>query len=118
LPAGAYEIVVNGTVVDELLSTTDDQSPIRSRISVDAGDNLELLDTRCNRALLEQIAELTGGQTIPPTALAEVLQLASLSPEVHETVRRTPLWNRWMNLWIVLGCLTVEWIVRKRKGLM
>ncbi len=118
LSPGAYEIVVSGTVVDELLSSEDDKSPIRSMITVEAGDNLELLDTRCNRTLLEQIAQITGGQVVPPTAIAEVLQLASLSPEVRETVRRTPLWNRWANLWIVLSCLVVEWIVRKQKGLV
>ena len=118
LPPGAYEIVVTGKVVDELLASAEDKSPIRSMITVDAGDNLEMLDTRCNLALLEQIAQITGGQVIPPTAIAEVLRLASLSPEVHETVRRTPLWNRWTNLWIVLSCLVVEWIVRKQKGLM
>ena len=69
-------------------------------------------------ALLEQIAKMTGGQVVPPTAIDEVLRLASLSPEVTETVQRTPLWNRWSNLWIVLGCLSIEWIVRKRKGLV
>lgn len=118
LAAGAYEIVVSGNVVDELTSGNEEKSPIRSMITVDAGDNLEMLDTRCDRALLQQVSQLTGGQVVPPTAIAEVLQLASLSPEVNETVQRTPLWNRWSNLWIVFGCLVVEWIVRKRKGLV
>jgi hypothetical protein len=77
-----------------------------------------MLDTTTNRALLEQLAEMTGGQVTPPDAMAEVIELASLSPEVSETVRRTPLWNRWMNLWIVVGCLFVEWVVRKHKGLV
>jgi len=118
LPAGAYEIVVQGSVVDELLSSTANKSPIRAMITIEAGDNLEMLDTCCDRALLEQVADLTGGQVVPPTAIAEVLQLASLSPEVNETSKRTPLWNRWAYLWIVLGCLVVEWIVRKQKGLV
>ncbi len=123
LQPGAYELVVTGTVVDELAPqgnelSEEDKSSIRSMITIDDGDNLEMVDTRCNRTLLEQVAEITGGQVVPPTALAEVLQLASLSPEVHETVQRVPLWNRWTNLWIVLGCLVVEWIVRKQKGLV
>ena len=86
-------------------------------ITVESHDNVEMLDTRCNRALLEQVAQVTGGQVIHPTAVAEVLALASLSPEVTETVQRTPLWNRWTNMWIIVSCLFVEWIVRKRKGL-
>ncbi len=118
LPPGAYEVVVSGSVVDELMAASEDKSPIKTMITVDAGDNLEMLDTRCDRTLLEQVSEITGGQVVPPTAIAEVLQLASLSPEVNESVQRTPLWNRWSNLWIVLGCLVTEWIVRKKKGLV
>ncbi len=116
LPAGAYEILVEGTIIDQLLSGQVEQKDVRSLISIESSDSLEMMDTRCDRALLEQIAKTTGGQVIPPTAVAEVLQLASLSPEVHESVERTPLWDRWANLWIILGCLFVEWIVRKAKG--
>ena len=118
LPAGAYEIVVEGAIVDQLLSGQSEQTNVRSLISIESSDSLEMMDTRCDRALLEQIAKTTGGRVVPPTAVAEVLQLASLSPEVHENVERTPLWNRWPNLWIILGCLFTEWIVRKAKGLV
>lgn len=116
LAAGAYEIVVEGGVVDQLLAGQNEQTSVRSLISIEASDSLEMMDTRCDRALLEQIARTTGGQVVPPTAVAEVLELASLSPEVHENVERTPLWDRWANMWIILGCLFVEWIVRKAKG--
>lgn len=116
LPAGAYEIVVEGSVVSQLLASESEQTNVRTLISVEASDSIEMMDTRCDRALLEQIAMTTGGQVVPPTAVAEILALASLSPEVHETVQRTPLWNRWSNLWIIVGCLFLEWTVRKAKG--
>jgi hypothetical protein len=83
-----------------------------------ATDNVEMMNTQCNRALLEQVATLTGGQLIPPTAIDEVLQLVSFTPEVSERVDRTPLWNRWTNLLLVLGCVFTEWTVRKLKGLV
>ena len=118
LAPGAYEIVIEGQVIDDLDQTGEEKLQLERIVTIESPDNLELLDTRCNRALLEQVAELTGGQVIPPTALPEVFQLASLSPEVSETVQRSPLWNRWLNLWIVVGCLFVEWVVRKRKGLV
>ncbi|MDZ4659934.1 MAG: hypothetical protein SH868_20345 [Bythopirellula sp.] len=116
LAPGAYEILVEGSVVDQLLSGQTEQKNVRSLVSIESSDSLEMMDTRCDRALLEQIAKTTGGRVVPPTAVAEVLQLASLSPEVHENIERTPLWDRWANLWIILGCLFVEWIVRKAKG--
>jgi hypothetical protein len=118
LGAGAYEILVEGSVVDQLLAGQSEQTNVRSLISVEASDSLEMMDTRCDRALLEQLAKTTGGRVVPPTAVAEVLQLASLSPEVHENIERTPLWNRWANLLVILGCLFTEWIVRKAKGLI
>ncbi len=118
LAPGAYEILVEGSVVDQLLSGQTEQKNVRSLVSIESSDSLEMMDTRCDRALLEQIAKTTGGRVVPPTAVAEVLELASLSPELHENIERTPLWDRWANLWIVLGCLFVEWIVRKAKGLV
>ena len=117
LEPGAYEVILKGSVIEDLLASANVPS-VSSMISIEESDNIELLDTHPNLALLEQIAQITGGQVVPPTAISEVLQLASLSPEVNETVSRTPLWNRWMNLWIVLGCLFFEWIVRKQKGLV
>jgi hypothetical protein len=118
LAPGAYEILIEGSVVDQLLNGQTEQKNVRSLVSIESSDSLEMMDTRCDRALLAQIAKTTGGQVVPPTAVAEVLELALLSPEVHEHFERIPLWNRWANLWIILGCLFVEWIVRKAKGLV
>jgi hypothetical protein len=114
LSAGAYQITVEGKIVDELLG---DQPKAEATISVLAAESVELMNTQANRALLEQVAQATGGQVIPPTALGELLELVSFDPIVTERVERTPLWNRWSNLALVLGCLVTEWIVRKRKGL-
>ncbi|HEX2474338.1 MAG TPA: hypothetical protein VHK01_06325 [Lacipirellulaceae bacterium] len=118
LPAGAYQLSVKGKVAEELLAQSGEKNQAKATITVAAGDNIEMLNTHCNLALLEQIAQMTGGQVIPPTAIGEVLQLVSFTPEVSETIQRTPLWNRWSNLFIVLGCLFTEWIVRKAKGLV
>ena len=119
LEPGTYEIVLQGEVIELLTAASEPQSgELRKLITVDASDEVEMLDTSTNLALLEQVAKITGGQVLPPTAMSEVLQLASLSPEVSETVRRRPLWNRWTNLWIVFGCLSLEWVIRKQKGLV
>jgi hypothetical protein len=118
LPAGAYNVTVKGAVVDQLLEADRDTELVRSTISVRANNSVEMANTQCNRALLEQLARMTGGQVIPPTAVGEVLQLMSFTPEVVERTESTPLWNRWSNIVLVLGCLFTEWIVRKAKGLV
>jgi hypothetical protein len=118
LAAGAYQLAVRGKVVDDLLKQTAQSDEVKATITVSASDSIELMNTQCNRALLEQVAQMTGGQVISPTALSEVLQLVSFTPQVNESIQRTPLWNRWSNLFLVLGCLFTEWVVRKAKGLV
>jgi hypothetical protein len=84
---------------------------------VQANASPELVDTRSDRALAQQIADVTGGQMAPPTAVEEILELTDLEPIVSERVERRPLWVQWKYLWIVFACLQVEWVIRKWKGL-
>ncbi len=117
LPAGAYQVTVQGPIVDKLLPEGAADAVVTT-ITIHSGESVEMLNTQCNRPLLDQVAKLTGGQVIPPTAIDEVLKLVSFTPEVSERVERTPLWNRWSNLLLVLGCVFTEWTVRKWKGLV
>lgn len=118
LAPGAYRIQPTGDDVDRLLAGRDATDDTTAVITVFASQNIEMLDTKGNRALLEQVAEVTGGQVVPPTAVDEILTLTSQTPEVNERVERQPLWNRWTFLWIVAGCLSIEWFARKRIGLV
>jgi hypothetical protein len=121
LAAGAYQIGVRGRIIEELAPVGSEASQANgttATITISAPDSIEMLNTQSNRALLEQVAQMTGGQVIPPTAMAEVLELVSFTPDVSESIQRKPLWNRWTNLFLVLGCLFTEWIVRKGKGLV
>jgi len=116
LAAGVYSVQAVGADVDKLLQDSEQEASIAS-FTVQAELPVELLDTRCDRALAQQIANITGGQVLPPTAVEEVLSLTNLEPEVTERIETTPLWLQWKYLWLVFGCLQTEWIVRKWKGL-
>ncbi len=118
LPSGAFRVTATGDDVDRLLADTEDKSRAESRINVSQTGSVEQLNTRCNITLLRQIAEVTGGQVVPPTAIDELLMLSSLAPEVSEREERQPLWNRWSFLAIAFACLCTEWVVRKRLGLV
>jgi hypothetical protein len=117
LPAGELRVEIAGAEVDRLLRAEQVAGPITTELTVDADASREMIDIGSDAALLGQIAEVTGGQVIPPTALSEVFQLASLAPEVTEQTRREPLWNRWIYFWIVMVCLSTEWTLRKFRGL-
>lgn len=115
-PPGVYRVQPVGGFVDSLPSSQTNEDfgisfTVRSELP------LELADTRSNRVLASQISQLTGGQVLPPTAITEVLRLSDLSPIVTQSIQQTPLWAQWKYLWLVFGCLQVEWTVRKWRGL-
>lgn len=114
LTPGSYRLQPRGESIAQIIADSAEASVL---INVSASQSIEMLNTQCDRALLKQIAVITGGQVIPPTAMSEVLELTELSPEVSERVERQPLWNRWRYLFIVFGCLAVEWVFRKQLGL-
>ena len=86
--------------------------------SVESLGDLETLITAADPVLMSQIAEASGGVSIPPAAIDEVLHLVSTDPEVFRTRQFTPLWDRWSYLWLILGCLTTEWWIRRTRGLI
>lgn len=114
---GNVAFEVGGDDVERLLSTEGFHDKVTTNISVDPALSTEMTDTRSDRALLSQVAELTGGQVLQPTALEEVFRAMDLSPIVREESLSQPLWNRWIYLFVILGCLSLEWSVRKLTGL-
>lgn len=116
LPPGDYLIAPAGDAISQTLQGTTAAIP-SSSLNVRPRLSMELLDTRADRALAQQIADITGGQVIPPTAVEEILALTNLKPEVTQKLETRPLWVEWKYLWIIFGCLHIEWIARKIQGL-
>ena len=116
LPAGVYRWEAVGEAIDELEKATQAEHTSAS-FTVYAEVPLEMVDTRCDRALAQQIADITGGQVLPPTAVEEIIALTNVEPVVSERIETRPLWLEWKYLWIVFGCLQIEWVIRKWKGL-
>ncbi len=116
LPPGQYRIEPVGDAV-EALQRENAQPPAFSTLTIRNELSTELMETRSDRALAQQIADITGGQVIPPTAIGEILRLTNIEPIITKRVERRPMWVQWKYLWIVFGCLQWEWIVRRRLGL-
>ncbi|MFO1096088.1 MAG: hypothetical protein U0992_22695 [Planctomycetaceae bacterium] len=117
LPDGSLTIRPVGDEIARLLASESYTKDVTAPVVISQQLNAEMNDTRSNPALLARIAELTGGQVIPPTAAAEIPRLAMLAPKVTETESHQPLWNTWWILATISGCLIVEWIARKRLSL-
>jgi uncharacterized membrane protein len=82
--------------------------------------DLELHNPAADFALLEEIAKLTGGTSIPPGDLASHLKkLSRMGLNVQVTrVNRILLWDNWPLLSLFVLVMTLEWFFRKRRGLV
>ena len=91
-----------------------------TRFIVDARDP-ELDNPAADFALMEELAALSGGDSLPPEQLSERLGLWLTDgiPNMEITrSTRVSLWDNWPFLLIFTGVLTAEWFVRKRSGLV
>lgn len=80
-------------------------------------DDRELENPAANLALLRQIAELTGGEFLPPEELPRYLSSLdgkAFTETVSQTERR--LWDNWPFFLIFTAVICLEWLVRKRVG--
>ena len=111
------KLQVSGDRIRSLLALENYQRPIESTINIDPSGMLELRHPLCNLPLLREIADASGGMIVPPTGLPAALKQLNLDPEVLENVSKQPLWNRWDLLVIFIGCLALEWSLRKWIGL-
>jgi hypothetical protein len=82
--------------------------------------DLELHNPAADFALLDEIARITGGTSVPPGDLAaHVKKLSRLGLNVEVTrVQRILLWDNWPLFALCVLLWSIEWFVRKRRGLV
>jgi hypothetical protein len=93
-------------------------APPAARFTVTAPPG-EFARPEMDAASLRAAAEATHGKFY---TFADADQLLADLPPGHrvpiENLPPIPIWNRWWLLLAFLSCLTTEWILRKRKGMM
>jgi predicted RNA-binding Zn ribbon-like protein len=70
-----------------------------------------------NRALLESLAQRTGGEVV---ALQDLDKFVRRLPARHAPVSETwtePIWDKPAVLLLVLACFVAEWGIRRWKGM-
>ncbi|MCX6618884.1 MAG: glutamine amidotransferase, partial [Acidobacteria bacterium] len=110
---GDYAIEVTATHGGEALGSA------RARLLVYQQD-LELDNAAADSAALESLAAMTGGQSLAPEQLPELIQrLAKRTQDldVQQETKTTP-WDKWPFFLALVGLLGAEWYLRKRWGLV
>ena len=82
--------------------------------------DLELANPRANGLLMSQIASATTGGTRLPEELPGIFDDLAERPAEYATVEQWSfsIWDNWFLLLLLTGCLSMEWFLRKRWGLV
>ncbi|MBI1313932.1 hypothetical protein GC176_21775 [bacterium] len=106
------------------VTATRDGQPVpgeaATRFMIDARD-LELDNPAADPALLEDLALTTGGRMIKPEDLATFLQELidrGVAQREDKRITRLTLWDNWGFLLTFVTAVSVEWFLRKRRGLV
>jgi hypothetical protein len=77
----------------------------------------EFFELASSEALPRLLATSSGGLTVRPQ---ELEQLVAAAPERYkrvQVVRQAEMWNHWAPFGVLILLLSIEWVVRRRKGL-
>ncbi len=90
----------------------------RQLLVCEAGDR-ELADLRARPELMSNLARLSGGKSFTTTdkLAPDVSSLFGSPPPQTIETRRTPLWDRWWWLGLILMLLGAEWGTRRVNGM-
>jgi len=80
--------------------------------------SIESVDVRVDKVLLDEMARVSGGRSLPLAAWRGMLDLLAPQKRLAEEAKVFPLWGQNGVLVWVIVLLAVEWIVRKRSGMI
>ncbi len=80
--------------------------------------NPEFENTTANPDLMENIAQITGGQSGFPDSLASFIHTIQFTPQTVYMTKEIKLYNLPLNLILIILLLSLEWLIRKRKGML
>jgi len=116
LPPGKYRATLAGPRLSEAHQAIDAPEAIEFEVVAPPG---EFADRTMNESGLRSLAEGTYGKFY---AIGDAQNFASDLPQGdHVPMEILPpieLWNGWWMLLAITGCLTTEWILRKRRAML
>lgn len=83
--------------------------------------NIEYLDTKLNKQLLDQVAFRTGGMYADIENVDKIIKTLSskkYEPQEITTITKLQIWNWEYIAFLIVLLLSVEWFIRKRNGML
>lgn len=111
LPAGTYSFEATAALNGRLLGTDNGAFVVG-----EAGAEFER--TRMNRALLVQLADMTGGRFYLPSETGRLADDVDLDDIIVQETRIFTLWDHPAVLILLVGLLAAEWLVRRYTGMI
>ena len=111
LTDGEYRLAATAKEGQAIIDTAE------SKFSVEAL-KIEYLQTAANLELLRNLAERTGGAYLHRDSLAQWADTLHFDERILVQDRSIQLWNRWPFLAVIVLALSLEWLIRKREGML
>ena len=114
--SGSYRAELDAPRARSILASEGAEQVV-AEFAVDPAMSPEKVELSPDGALLERLAELSGGDVAAPWEVGRLLELLAPSVYVQEERREYPLWNSWPFLLAIIGVATAEWLLRRRSAL-
>jgi len=112
LETGSYEVAIETAAIPE------NQLKARTSFKVEPRDTGELTQLSVNEELLRQVAAASGGRYFREENFDRVLELLAPMTQGRVVESDTVLWQSWWWFLPIVGMLTIEWLLRKRAGML
>ncbi len=112
LEHGAYEVSIQASGYSESALKA------RSKFVVLPAETGELDETAANESLLKQMAEQSGGVYLREEEVNQLPELLSPLSSGRVIESETPLWQSYWWFTSIILLLSIEWLLRKRAGLL
>ncbi|MBD3368281.1 MAG: hypothetical protein GF405_08970 [Candidatus Eisenbacteria bacterium] len=109
-PPGAYTYRATASVDGEIVGTDEGTFEVETFALEDA-------DVRRRASVLRRLAEVTGGAYVTPETLDDLPDELPLERVVRRRSKEYELWDTPWLLTAFVGLLSVEWALRRRKGM-
>jgi hypothetical protein len=120
LPAASYRIDLDvPDLADRLQPPTAPGAPRpnRAEFQISPPDSREMLELTTDWDLLQQLADKSWGKVFAPEDAEQLIDLLTRQEKSHVERMEHHLWEWWPTLLLVVGLLSLEWVIRKWVGL-